>query len=46
MQKGKTVLEILDELEETKEIKEIIYQVALKYNANVEDKEKIYKELI
>lgn len=46
MQKGKIVLEILDELEETKEIIEKIYQVALKYNANVEDKEKIYKELI
>ena len=45
MLKEKTVEEIADSLEESEETIERIYQVALKYHANVEEKEKIYKEL-
>ena len=45
MQKEKTVEEIADSLEESEETIERIYQVALKYHANVEEKEKIYEEL-
>lgn len=45
MQKGKTVEEIAESLEESEETIERIYKVALKYNAEVEDREKIYKEL-
>ena len=45
MQKGKTVAEIAEDLEESKEKIEKIYVAALKYNANVENKEEIYKEL-
>ena len=45
MQKGKTVEEIAESLEESEETIERIYKVALKYNAKIEDREKIYKEL-
>ena len=45
MQKEKTVEEIAESLEESEETIERIYQVALKYHANVEEKEKIYEEL-
>ena len=45
MQKEKTVEEIAESLEESEDTIEKIYKIALKYNANVEDKEKIYKEL-
>ena len=45
MLKEKTVEEIADSLEESEETIGKIYQVALKYHANVEEKEKIYEEL-
>ncbi len=45
MQKGKTVAEITEDLEESESKIEKIYKVALKYNAKVENKEEIYKEL-
>ena len=45
MQKEKTVEEIAESLEESEEMIERIYQVALKYHADVEEKEKIYEEL-
>ena len=45
MLKEKTVEEIADSLEESEETIERIYQVALKYHADVEEKEKIYEEL-
>ena len=45
MQKEKTVEEIAESLEESEETIEKIYQVALKYHADVEEKEKIYEEL-
>lgn len=46
MQKGKTVEEIAESLEEPEETIEKIYKIALKYNARTEDRQKIYKELI
>ena len=45
MQKGKTVEETAESLEESEETIERIYKVALKYNAKIEDREKIYQEL-
>lgn len=45
MQKGKTVEEIAESLEESEETIARIYKVALKYNAKIEEREKIYKEL-
>ena len=45
MQKGKTVEEIAESLEETEETIERIYKVALGFNARVEERENIYKEL-
>ena len=45
MQKGKTVQEIAEELEEEQGKIEIIFQVALKYHANLEAKEMILDEM-
>ena len=45
MKKGKTVTEIAEDLEEPVDRIEKIYKVALTYNANENEKDKIYAEL-
>lgn len=45
MKKGKTVTEIAEDLEESVDRIEKIYKVALTYNANENEKDKIYAEL-
>ena len=45
MKKGKTVAEIAEDLEEPVGKIEKIYKVALTYNANENEKDKIYAEL-
>ena len=45
MKKGKTVIEIAEDLEEPVDRIEKIYKVALTYHANENEKDKIYAEL-
>lgn len=45
IQKGKNVAEIAEALEESQETIEQIYKAALKYNADENEKEKIYNEI-